>query len=105
MRPINWTAVSSTVWSIATLVVKMFPLEDAVYVVIGVVVLWVGIGCAGGGLAYGLWQLARRQHSGRVLCAWCGKFLHYAPGLPKGQTSHGICLKCMDKMTDKLEAK
>ena len=34
----------------------------------------------------------------RVLCAWCGKFMHLRPGYGVTGDSHGMCPACEDEI-------
>lgn len=38
----------------------------------------------------------RPEACGRLECAWCREAMGEAPGLPAGQTSHGICPGCRE---------
>lgn len=31
-------------------------------------------------------------------CAWCGRYLGRAPGIPKGEETTGICPRCLHEI-------
>lgn len=41
--------------------------------------------------------------AGRRVCAWCGRDLGAAPGLPDGDVTHGMCTACKRRFDEELD--
>jgi hypothetical protein len=44
-----------------------------------------------------------RLYDMKVICAWCGKYLHTVKAISPGKISHGICKECDEKIREESE--